>query len=639
MEIFSQIRLQKNLLTNKPENLDDVPTVEPNSGFSQKFSLVAVGFARSAKSSWAVFLIALIVRMLYLLQATDNPFLYVPQLDEEFYVNFGKGLLKEDSSNMDHGFFMDPLYGYFLGGIFYLFGDNLFVPRLIQVLADSLSALLLCLIGRKLWSPSAGLIAGLIYAAYPVCWFYSLTLLKTTFTTNYAILFSFLLIIVLERQNLKNWFMFGILTGIGVYLRGNLILLLPFTMFLPIINRKDSWRVSIRMSAGYVFGAAIILGSVGVINKVDSNQFSMLPSTGGITLYGANNPENLAGENSNPKFITKSHPADLFIQYKAEAEQRLGNILSNSEVSAYWRSQAVKYWFSSPTVLPSLMWHKFRHLISHSEIANNQSLDIAARFAPMLLPQIPFFSLILAAGLPGLLLAIRKDSRVFALLPVVGVVVVTTLIYFSSSRFRLPLVPILILGGAYLMSNYWFGAVNYKKSVLVAVVALIFFISFYIDGPPSNVLQQEINLALAHAEIGQISESVSLVQNLEKDYNDNNYYQKIRGYISLLAKDYKSAYYYSRLALDDEPNDYGTMGVAGIAALELNNSKHALDLFTLAYSISKDAEFHYWIGRSQVALGNTVLAEQHLQQALKLLDQFSPISIQAKKQMKELQSN
>ena len=574
--------------------------------------------------------------MFYLLQANDNPFLYVPQLDEEFYVDFGKNLLAEGPQNTNLGFFMDPLYGYFLGGLFYIFGDNLIIPRLIQIVSDSAAALLLCLIGRRLWSPATGLLAGLIYALYPVSWFYSLTLLKTTFTTNYVILFTLILLVFVERQTLRNWFLLGLITGIGVYLRGNLILLIPFTMLLPLVIRQHSWRQSIQLSLTYLLGAVILLGGVGLLNKATFGQFAVLPTTGGITLYGANNPQNPTGENTNPDFISKSHPAELFVQYKNEAEKRNGKTLNNSEVSTYWRGQAIKYWFSSFTVLPSLWSHKISHLISHEEIANNQSVDIAARFSPILLPQIPFFALVLGFGLPGIFLALRKDPRVYALLPVVGVVIVTSIVYFSSSRFRLPLVPILILGAAYFFNYATCRTWEIRKNIPMLVAASIFTVSMLINGPRANVSQQEINLALAHAEIGQTNEAILLLQQLENDLNDHNYYQKIRGYVSLLAKDYKSAYFYSKMALEEDPGDYGTMSVAGIAALELNDMEEALELFSIAYQISNDNEFHYWIGKSQATLGNTEIAIKHLEYASRLLPQSSPIGIKAKSLLEEI---
>ena len=594
-------------------------------------------FSHTPKAPWAVFGVALVFRLLYLLQATDNPLLYIPQLDEEFYVDFGKQLLAQDGHIENQGFFMDPLYGYFLSGVFYLFGDNLIVPRLLQITTDSVAALLLCLAGRRLWSPYTGLIAGFIYALYPVCWFYSLTLLKTTFTTDFAVLFSYLLICILQRQTPRNWFTLGVITGIGVYLRANLVLLLPFTFFLPLIRRQHTLRKALLFSGCYVLGASLILGAVGIINKSVFNHFAILPLTGGVTLYGANNPGNPNGENANPDFVTKNHPSELFTQYKAEAERRLSRSLSDADVSSYWRSEAVKYWFSSTSVLPDLFLHKIRYLISHDEIANNQSIATAARFAPMLLPQIPVFSFALAIGLPGILLATRKDPRAVALLPVMGVVAVTSLLYFSSSRFRMPLVPVLILGSAYFLAHAWHRAERIKKFVLVLSAATILLLSLYSNGPKVNVLQQEINLALAHAELGQTNEALVLLTNLEKDYGSQSYYQRIRAYVSLLAKDYDAAYHYTTLALQQDPTDYGTMNLAGIAALERRDYQNALGLFSEALRVSNDDEFHYWIGKTQAAMGNSATAEQHLLQAIKQLPPASPIAIKAKTLLDQLQ--
>lgn len=596
-------------------------------------------FARTKKAMWVVFGVAMVMRIIYFLQATDNPLLYIQQLDEEFYSNYGKSLISDHPDDGTSKFYMDPLYGFFLGGIYYLFGDNLLIPRLIQIVTDSFAALLMYLIGRRLWSPTAGLGAGIIYAVYPVSWFYSLTLLKTTFTTDFVILFTYLLILFLGQQNLRNWFVLGIVTGIGVYLRGNLILLLPATVLLPLLCRKDSLKKAVQLAAFYLLGASLILGSVGLINKSTFGTFSILPNTGGTTLYGANNPENPYGENKNPKFITRNHPSDIYTQYKVEAEKRLNRTLSDKEVSTFWRGEAMKYWFSSFSVLPSLLLHKFKHLISHKEIANNQSIEIAARFAPVLFPQVPYFSLVLAFGLPGLLLALRKDKRVYALLPVIFVVLVTSLIYFSSSRFRLPMVPILILGSVYYFYALRSSPGDIKKYILLVATAIIFLVSINVHGPRDNIAQQDINLALAHAEVSETDKAIALIRQHESEMSDDNYYQKIRGYISLLAKDYNSAYHYSTLAIKQDPDDYGTMSVAGIAALEQNDTQNALNIFKHALQISNDTEMHYWIGKSYNQLGEKEKAKQHLTLAIDTLPITSQIAMEAKKLLQQLQAS
>jgi hypothetical protein len=44
---------------------------------------------------------------------------------------------------------MDPLCGYFLGGLFFLLGDNLTTVRLVQIGLDSLNILLIYGIGDQ----------------------------------------------------------------------------------------------------------------------------------------------------------------------------------------------------------------------------------------------------------------------------------------------------------------------------------------------------------------------------------------------------------------------------------------------------------------------------------------------------------
>ena len=158
---------------------------------------------------WLVYicLFGLALRIVHLVASADNPLLYMPVLDERYYVGLGRAIAGGKWLGEDGLFFMDPLYGYFLGGLFFLFGDNLTTVRLIQIGLDSLNILLIYGIGARVHTRRSGILAAFLYALYPVAFFYSLLILKTTLTLTMLLASVFLLLIAID--SIRNSYFWG----------------------------------------------------------------------------------------------------------------------------------------------------------------------------------------------------------------------------------------------------------------------------------------------------------------------------------------------------------------------------------------------------------------------------------------------
>ena len=97
-----------------------------------------------------LFLLALVVRLVYLEHSQDNPFFSAPVVDAHSYVAQERQLV-EVSWVGDKPFWQPPLYPYFLALIYAFSGDLFWTPRLIQFL---LGGCLLCL---GFWHRPAGI--------------------------------------------------------------------------------------------------------------------------------------------------------------------------------------------------------------------------------------------------------------------------------------------------------------------------------------------------------------------------------------------------------------------------------------------------------------------------------------------------
>src|SRR5260370_30246080 len=82
------------------------------------------------KISAYLFLFALAVRLLYLCQYANAPFFWVPSLDALYHDLLARAIAAGHSDSA--AFFRAPLYYYFLGGIYPLFGPSFWAARLVQ---------------------------------------------------------------------------------------------------------------------------------------------------------------------------------------------------------------------------------------------------------------------------------------------------------------------------------------------------------------------------------------------------------------------------------------------------------------------------------------------------------------------------
>jgi 4-amino-4-deoxy-L-arabinose transferase-like glycosyltransferase len=114
-------------------------------------------------SATAIFLIALLIRLVHIWQIREAPFFTVLMGDAQSYDAWGQEIARGDWLGHDV-FYQAPLYPYFLGLIYSLVGRDMLAVRVCQAFVGSTSCVLLALTGRRLFSSRTGLVAGMILA-------------------------------------------------------------------------------------------------------------------------------------------------------------------------------------------------------------------------------------------------------------------------------------------------------------------------------------------------------------------------------------------------------------------------------------------------------------------------------------------
>jgi hypothetical protein len=405
----------------------------------------------------AILSLAFVIRLIHLSYSPSNPLTYHPSADEDYYINFGMNVAHSQFELAYDFIFMDPLYGYFLGFIFYLFGQNLLIVYLIQTIVDTLTVLLIFYAGKELWNHRAGIISSCFYALSSTSLLYTTKILNPTLVANFIILWSLLTVRIWKTDKIYAWFWYGNLLGVGVAIRSNLLLLAIIgIVVVPWGNfRYNNFSLLQyqKRCAILILGFSIPLILLGIRNYYITDNWSILPTNGGIVLHQIYNASNPNAEHKVPEFVRYSSPTEIWHGYKNEAEKRLNSQLSAKEVNSYWFAQAMDYIFQHPKQTINNLVRKLGDFASYKEVNFNKSLAADELFSPILsfLPR-PF-GWLLSLGIPGLLLLAWKTPRAWPIILAAASILVTFMIFIAAARFRFHALPLLAVGSRIFISS------------------------------------------------------------------------------------------------------------------------------------------------------------------------------------------
>ena len=181
-----------------------------------KFRKTIFNFCRGAISCFArqylILAILLIAAFLRLYKISD----YMTFLGDEgrdalvvYNILHGKLTLLGPTASVG-GFFMGPIYYYFMTPFLWLFNYNPAGPAVMVALFGIATVWLVYKVGKEFFGTKAGVISALIYAVSPVVIAYS----RSSWNPNLMPFFSLLTVYMLYKAVLKNNFKFFILTGI-----------------------------------------------------------------------------------------------------------------------------------------------------------------------------------------------------------------------------------------------------------------------------------------------------------------------------------------------------------------------------------------------------------------------------------------
>jgi 4-amino-4-deoxy-L-arabinose transferase-like glycosyltransferase len=408
----------------------------------------AVPAADTARTSWLadwraqmalVMLVALAVRLIYLLQIRHWPFFYSPVLDSATQYQWAQEVLQSPGlTGTARVLAKPPLYTYFLATCLWMFVDGkaaLFGAHLLQLFLGAITSGLIYLIGRRTFGVGAGLVAGLLYAVYSQGLFNEGELLDSALSTALAAALLLALLASVEEPTKARWFGVGVLLGLLSLARGNLLLLGLIALALLVwwarrLREPEEVRA---MAIALVVGVVLVILPITVRNAVLDGEFIPISTNGGINLYTGNNPD-----------ADGYSPIAAGYQWERSWYQWMNQgPMSVKKQDMFWRRRAAQFWLRQPGKALALTVKKAYLYWNAYEVPNNLGYDWGRAHSSLLRLTLPF-AILGPLGLLGLMVGWRRNraSRVAALF--VLAVTASTVVFFIAGRYRMPMMPALL---------------------------------------------------------------------------------------------------------------------------------------------------------------------------------------------------
>jgi Flp pilus assembly protein TadD/4-amino-4-deoxy-L-arabinose transferase-like glycosyltransferase len=408
---------------------------------------------------------AFLIRLVYLFELPANPlFDNIPSGTDHYNfdlaaTHFATGDWLARSPNNSFA----PLYKYFLGILYLLFGRNFYFIYGVQFALGALAAVLMYRIGAGLFSHRAGLLAYLGFALHTTEIIYEGILLRAAFITFCGVLSLYML---MRLEASARWSTLVAATlSLSLFFQGrpNTLLCLPLVCVFLHQRVFVKWPAHRVKAAWTVFTATLILSFLPLLIQcyIVHGRFVLFDASGSHALISGNLIEyaGVGFDNLMLDNYIRSHRSG----YAADLPFLITHILDN------------------PWEFLKLYFRKVYFLFNDFESPSNASVYLYRQFSSLLPYLLNHFAIFSSLGLIGAVLAWRsKRGNSILLFYYLASLSLAVLIFINVDRYRLPVVPYFILSAAFALERiwHWLEHRRFKSAGVTAAVALLLFWGF-----------------------------------------------------------------------------------------------------------------------------------------------------------------
>ena len=398
-------------------------------------------------SVWAA---AFAVRLLYVVQSQQSPFYDFPLVDAKTYVQAATAMALGDWVGNSQPFWQPPLYPHFLGVIFALFEPGFTLPRLVQAALGATICLQVYWLGRRVFSSAVAWCAAGLAVFYAPFVFFEGEFLPPVLAILLNLSALLALLWAVEGQ-IRRLLLPGLLFGLSALCVANILLFTPVAAgWLFYLCRDLPVRQRLLRPAVLLLGVVLAVAPVSLRNYLVGDDLVLVSSNAGLNFYIGNNAR------YHETVAIQPGPAWLDLTSRPRVE---AGVTKPSAQSYFFFAQSWDFFRNQPVAFTKLQFYKLYLFWNGDEIGRNQELYFARQYSSLLQVLlwkygIAFpFGLLAPLALTGFALGWRRgilrrpESLLLGLFT--ATYMLSVVAFFISARYRLPVIPPLLLFAAY----------------------------------------------------------------------------------------------------------------------------------------------------------------------------------------------
>jgi tetratricopeptide (TPR) repeat protein len=528
-----------------------------------------------------IFFLAITIRFIYLYGSSANPSFQTPIVDSDLYDELARQFA--NGQGLGRNFFWQSFfYPVFLSVVYFFSGDSIICAKVIQVLLGGLTCALTYRLAEVIFDRRIGIIAGLITVFYGPMVFHESELLATGWAMLWAVVIILLFLKTKEKDKVWLWFFLGLCGILSIITRPEF---LPFFLAGCIwLTLKVQRRLALVTRFGAIFaGILLVAMPVGIAAKHAVGKFSILPSSGGLSLYIGNNPDNCQ--------TLTIRPGEEWDELTKLPWQHGVRTIEGQD--RFFKQRVIEYVKNQPLDFAKGLGRKTLEFICSREIPRNTNIYMFGKWSPLLslltwkIGGFGFpFGLIFPLAVLGVIFNWRRIP-----LPVILFIVLyplSIILAFVASRYRVPMVPIFaILAAAGLVGVV--KRVRLKQWRQVIITAAVIVGTVLLSSLPGPFCQEQT--AFEPEFYNLVGHTLS-----KRGLNDEAmayFHEALQ-----LKPDFPEAYYY-----------------AGEALMKQNKLSEAAKYYSEAIRLKPDYPLAY------VALGSAFLEQGKADEAIKYFEE------------------
>jgi hypothetical protein len=578
-----------------------------------------------------IFLGVFVLRLWVLLRLTHSSLLLPTRGDMHFYNQWAKEILHGQFAQ-HLAFYGLPGYAYLLAFLYRLFGENPFIPGLLQASVDAGVAVLIYQISLRIFASVGstsskgdlrprliGLFAAVGWGFFVPAQAYSIVLMPTTW---FVFVFWFVVWRVVRSntaQSRLECFLLGLLIGLTATGVATILAIVPLIWAAVFLERESRRWKTLGMRLGLLLaGLALGMSPCWVHNYFIAKDPVLLSAHSGINFWIGNNPE----ATGYPRFPPglRAGQAAMLQDSITQAEAASGRSLKHAEVSAYWSNKAKTYLTSHPGDWLALLARKLRNFWSAFQY-DDLSIITTLREQSVIFPGVPF-GLVAALAIPGIFLGWRLAPRSHWILAAVLFSMLALLGVFITERYRLVAVPGLLIFAAFGLSILWQAFSKCELKIAAIYLALLLPSTIFVAWPqrdPSLWALDAYNSGWQALESNNLPLAEKKLATAYAYVSDNSETLFALGNLRLAQNDPVAARSFYRAVLDLDPQHKGAFNNLGVIALDALQYGDAENWFRRAENVDpRNAKTHFLLAKTLLAKNDRPAARTEIEKAIGL---------------------